>query len=309
MRGIDARQRDLIQDVANEGLSPYSISALEKDLHLVFILDRLRLSQAELPGLVLCGGTSLVKGHKLIARMSEDMDFKVAISSDFSTNKRSSFLSSLKGQITTLLAEDGFVVENVSAHNQNSFFSIELRYSPAFPIEAALRPHILVEFTAESPFSPPVFCRATSLLGLAVPEELHPVSFPCLQIEETVAEKLVAFLRRSRRNGWQSGEPRDSRLVRHVYDIGSIWLNGVEFSKVEAAFMNAMERDANKYALGDPEFLANPRMELANAADNLDTSALQVDYESFVKSLVAGPALSFNQAFEQFQSLVWELLR
>lgn len=309
MRGIDARQRDLIQDVVNEGLSPYSISALEKDLHLGFILDRLRLNHAELPDLVLCGGTSLVKGHKLIARMSEDMDFKVVIESDFSKSQRSLFLSRVKRQLSALLAEDGFAVEQVSAHNQNGFFSIGLRYSPAFPIQVALRPHILVEFTAESPFASPVMCQASSLLGLAVPEELRPVSFPCLQVEETVAEKTVAFLRRSRRTGWESGEPRDARLVRHLYDIGSIGLKGVEFTKVAAAFMNAVERDANKYGAGDPEFRANPRIELANAASNLDTSALQVDYEIFVKSLVAGPALSFHQAFEQFTALVRDLLR
>lgn len=309
MRGIDSRQRDLIQDVVNEGLSPYSISALEKDLHLSFILERFRSSQPELPGLVLCGGTSLVKGHKLITRMSEDMDFRVDIISDFSKNQRSLFLSGLKSQITSLLAGDGFVVENVSAHNQNSFFGLELGYSPAFPIEAALRPHVLLEFNAESQFSAPVVCHTNSLLGLAVPEELQFIAFPCLRVEETVAEKSVAFLRRSRKKGSESGEARDPRLVRHVYDIGSIGLSGVEFSKVEAAFVNAMERDARKYGAQDPEFRANPRMELARVADNLDTSALQVDYENFVRSLVAGPALSFNQAFEQFQSLVRELFR
>lgn len=309
MRGIDARQRDLIQDVSNEGLSSYSISALEKDLHLGSILGLFRLRHADLPEIVLCGGTSLVKGHKLIARMSEDMDFKVSVSSDSSNNKRASFLSRLKEQISTLLAEEGFVVENVSAHNRNSFFSIELRYSPAFTIEAALRPHILLEFTAEPPFLPPVFCQSGSLLGQSVPEELHPVSFPCLQVEETVAEKSVAFLRRSRRIGFASEESHDSRLVRHIYDIGSIGLNGVDFPQVDAAFANAMERDARKYVLGDPEFGANPRKELAQAADGLDISALNADYEVFVESLVAGPAVSFDQAFKQFHSLVGELLR
>jgi hypothetical protein len=309
LRGIDARQRDLIQDVVNEGLSPYPVSALEKDLHLSFILERLSSSQPELPGLVLCGGTSLVKGHKLITRMSEDMDFTVSVNSDVSKNKRSLFLSGLKRQITSLLADDGFVVENISAHDQNSFFSIELGYSPAFPIEAALRPHILLEFTAESPFLHPEVCHTTSLLGLAVPEDLPTVSFPCLQIEETIAEKSVAFLRRYRSSGSQSGQPRDRRLVRHVYDIGSIWGKGIEFSTVEAAFINAMERDARKYGLQDREFGANPRMELADVAHSLDTSALQVDYENFVKSLVAGSALGFDQAFERFQSLVRRLLR
>jgi predicted nucleotidyltransferase component of viral defense system len=309
LRGIGARQRDLIEDVVNEGLSLYPPSALEKDLHLSFILERLNSGQLELPGLVLCGGTSLVKGHKLIARMSEDMDFKVIVDSDVSKNRRSLFFSGLKRKITSLLADEGFVVERVSAHNRNSFFSIELGYSPAFPVEAALRPHILLEFTAESPFLPPVVCRTTSLLGLAVSEELHSVSLPCLNVAETVAEKSVAFLRRSRNRDSLPGESRDKRLVRHVYDIGSIGANAPELSALEAAFVNAARRDSAKYATQDPEFANNPKMELARALNNLDTSVLRADYEVFVESLVAEPALGFDQAFEQFLSLARKLLR
>ena len=82
----------------------------------------------------------------------------------------------------------------------------------------------------------------------------------------------------------------------------------MSFSAVEAAFMNAMERDARRYALRDPEYRANPRLELAHAAENLDTSVLEADYETFVKSLVVGPALSFTQAFEEFHHLVRRLL-
>lgn len=265
--------------------------------------------QLELPGLVLCGGTSLVKGHKLIARMSEDMDFKVVVDSDVSKNQRSLFFSGLTRKITSLLADEGFVVERVSAHNRNSFFSIEVGYSPAFPVEAALRPHILLEFTAESPFLPPVVCHTTSLLGRAVSEEMHSVSLPCLSIEETVAEKSVAFLRRSRNSDSPSGESRDKRLVRHVYDIGSIGANAREHSALEAAFVNATRRDSAKYATQDPEFAENPRMELGRALNNLDTSVLRADYEIFVESLVAEPALGFDQAFEQFLSLAKKLLR
>jgi len=73
-------------------------------------LERLRSSQLERPALVLCGGTSLVKGHKLIARMSEDMDFKVSVNSDFSKNQRALFLSGLNRQIISLFAHDGSVV-------------------------------------------------------------------------------------------------------------------------------------------------------------------------------------------------------
>lgn len=309
MRRVDASQRDLIRDVVNEGLSPYSVSALEKDLHLSAILERLRSSRSELPEIVLCGGTSLVKGHKLISRMSEDMDFKVVVDSDVSKNQRSLFLSGLKNEIALLLADEGFAVSKVSAHNQNSYFGIELEYSPSFPIEAALRPHILLEFTAETPFMPAVICRADSLLSLAVSEQQHSVSFLCLDVEETVAEKTVAFLRRTKNSAPQYDEPRDRRLVRHVYDIGTIGLTGVDLLAVQLAFDNAMHRDAAKFASQDPEFAKNPRLELARASANLDVTSLHADYEEFVDSLVAGPALGFNQAFHNFRELVGALLR
>lgn len=309
MRRVDASQRDLIRDVVNERLSPYSVSALEKDLHLSVILERLNSSQSELPGLVLCGGTSLVKGHRLISRMSEDMDFKVIVGSDLSKNQRSLFLSGLKHEIASLLGAEGFLVSNVSAHNRNHYFRIELEYSPSFPREAALRPHILLEFTAETPFLSAMVCQSNSLLGLAVSEELHSVSFPCLDVGETVAEKSVAFLRRSRNGGTRSEESRDRRLVRHVYDIGTIGLTGIDFQALQSAFDNAVGRDAVKYASQDPEFAKNPRAELARASTNLNLALLRADYEGFVDSLVAGPALGFDQAFENFRALVGELLR
>ncbi len=308
MRRVDANQRDLILDVVNEGLSPYSVSALEKDLHLSVILERLLSSGVELPGLVLCGGTSLVKGHRLISRMSEDMDFKVVVGPDCSKNQKSLFLSELKKKIASLLGDEGFLVSNVSAHDDNNFFRVELEYAPSFAREAALRPYILLEFTAQTPFLPPVVCQSNSLLGLAVSEELHAVSLPCLDVVETVAEKSVAFLRRSRKMEFRSEKSRDRRLVRHVYDIGTIVSTGIEFQPVQRVFDNALGRDAAKYASHDPEFAINPRLELARASANLDRALLQGDYVRFVDSLVAGPAISFDQAFENFRALVAELL-
>jgi len=309
LRGIDARQRELIEDAVNEGLTPYSVAALEKDLHLTFILERLHSSESLFSRLVLCGGTSLVKGHKLVARMSEDIDFRVAVDSGLSKSQRQVFLSGLRKRITSLLSSDGYVVEAVSAHDRNRFFHIELRYSPAFPLETALRSHILLEFTAESPFLTPVVCQSGSLLSLAVSEELRPFSLPCLDVRETVAEKTVAFLRRSRSITSQPDGSWDRRLIRHVYDVGSIVAQGVDYSTVEAAFVNAMNRDSIKYANQDPEFFADPRMVLTMAAENLNRDVLELDYGTFVESLVAGPALSFHEAFEQFGSLVQKLLQ
>jgi hypothetical protein len=308
LRRVDASQSDLIRDVVYEGLSPYSVSALEKDLHLSFILELFRSSQPVLQGIVLCGGTSLVKGHRLISRMSEDMDFKVIVDSDLTGNQRSMYLSGLKRKISSLLVDAGFLVSEVSAHDRNSYFRIELEYSPSFPREAALRPHILLEFTAETPLFPAPVCESNSLLGLAISQPLHSVAFACLEVEETVAQKSVAFLRRSRSSLSGSEEPRDRRLVRHVYDIGTIGTTGIELHEVQRAFDSALARDVAKFAAQDPEFARDPRMELARASAKLNRDLLHADYQDFVDSLVAGPALSFDQAFDNFRALAAELL-
>lgn len=205
LRGIDAQQADLIRDVVNEGLSPYVVAALGKDLHLTFILGRMDSSQPELPGLVLCGGTSLVRGQKLIARMSEDMDFKVSVDSEVSKNNRSLFLSGLKRQITSVLAEDGFVVENLSAHERNSFLAIERGYAPAFPIETALRPHILLEFTGESLFCARVL-RHHFTIGSGYPAGAALGVFPLPSSRRDCC----------RSSGTGPRKPWDPRLVRHV---------------------------------------------------------------------------------------------
>ncbi len=78
---------------------------------------------------------------------------------------------------------------------------------------------------------------------------------------------------------------------------------------LEATFANSIGRDSTRFANQDDEFAKNPTMELARALGNLDRSVLQADYESFVESLVAGPALGFDQAFDEFLSLVGKLLR
>ena len=167
----------------------------------------------------------------------------------------------------------------------------------------------MLEFTAESPFLTPVVCQSSSLLSLAVSEEIRPFPLPCFDVRETVAEKTVAFLRRSRSITSQAGGLWDRRLIRHVYDVGSIVAQGVDYSTVEVAFVNAMNRDSVKYANQDPEFSADPRMALARVAENLNIAVLELDYGTFVESLVAGPALSFREAFEQFGSLVQKLLQ
>ena len=99
MKTITAPEHNLILDVIGEGLTPLPAAALEKDLLVTEILQRIQpLDTGEIK-LVFCGGTALSKAHGLIERMSEDIDFKVFVPEGLSRSARSKQLSQLKNQL------------------------------------------------------------------------------------------------------------------------------------------------------------------------------------------------------------------
>lgn len=79
MRTITAHERNLILDVTGEGLTPLPAAALEKDVLITKVLEKLADIDVNGIQLIFCGGTCLSKAHGLIGRMSEDLDFKVVV--------------------------------------------------------------------------------------------------------------------------------------------------------------------------------------------------------------------------------------
>lgn len=63
---------ETIVEVRRTGLSELSSAIFEKDLLVTKILDLLQDFNWDEFSIVFCGGTSLSKGYKLIARMSEE---------------------------------------------------------------------------------------------------------------------------------------------------------------------------------------------------------------------------------------------
>ena len=76
-----------IAEVDRLGLSKLPPAIFEKDLLITRILGLLKtFNWGQFP-IVFCGGTALSKGHKLIQRMSEDVDFKVLVPPGLSRNQ------------------------------------------------------------------------------------------------------------------------------------------------------------------------------------------------------------------------------
>ena len=145
--------------------------------------------------------------------MSEDIDIKIVDLSNRNTSAIRQSLSHLKVAVTKAFVDSGFVVDTPQAMSANRYITFGLAYEPKFPSEVSLRPEIKVEFTY-APAHLPVVQRSISTLlfrDLGITEQ--SLEFTCNAMEETLAEKVLGFLRRASR--LISNQDGDERLVRH----------------------------------------------------------------------------------------------
>lgn len=307
MRSLSPEQVELIKAAANEGLSQFTAGALEKDVHLTEVLRALKLVETENLKLVFCGGTSLVKAYGYLNRMSEDIDIKVVNRSSRNTSAIRQSMSHLKVAVTQAFVDSGFVVNAPQAMSANRYITFDLRYEPKFPSEVSLRPEIKVEFTY-APAHLSVVQRSISTLlfrDLGMTEQ--PFEFTCNAIEETLAEKVLGFLRRSSK--LSSIQDSDERLVRHIHDVHILASMEPDLTATHRAFVLAVEEDVRKFANQDPAFSQNPKLMLETALQKARSdSQLKVSYLKFVEDLVAGGAPDFDAAFSTFTLLAHGLI-
>lgn len=222
MSVLNAPDRELIARAA--GALGVDESFVEKDWFVVqAIAELLATANADVAP-VFSGGTSLLKGHRLISRFSEDVDFKLALSSAFaglSRNQRRGRLSLFRDKLVDCWAARGFEIASVQTLNENAFIKIELAYPTRFADHLSLRPNILAEMTARSPRLPPVPRPIRSFVAefQSQPAELESVS--CVDPVETAADKLSALAWRTVARD-RSAADDDTTIVRHVYDLASL---------------------------------------------------------------------------------------
>lgn len=104
MRKLAPDQIELIDAFLAEGLSEkVSPALLEKDIHVTDALISIMAIEHAHTDFAFCGGTSLSKAHRLIARMSEDVDIKVILADvhRLTTSAQKRHLSLLKNKAAT----------------------------------------------------------------------------------------------------------------------------------------------------------------------------------------------------------------
>ena len=265
---------------------------------------------------VFCGGTSLSKGHRVLERMSEDIDFKLVLPEGWNRSQARRQLSGLRQQLAEHLRQAGFALPDagIIVLNENRYVCFALAYEPQFPLATALRAELRLDFTAHSPLLEPVNVEVQSLLGSFMPLDEQAITHQAVAMTETLVEKVVSFLRRTA--GWPEQlerNPDDEQLVRHLYDVHQLQTvlpSGAQAPlQLQPLFNQTVAGDQEKFGRQQPDFGCDPGGWLQKALDQLQSSGeLEELYERFVGELVWGPPVPFSAARDCFCSVAEELL-
>jgi len=105
-----------------------SEAVIEKDYYFTQVIHELSNVENEYFRLVFCGGTCLAKAHKLVQRMSEDVDFKIQLKSkeDFSKSRLKNELKEFRSLIRSKIVLPELLVTNDVTRNEGKYQQITL---------------------------------------------------------------------------------------------------------------------------------------------------------------------------------------
>ena len=298
--------QDLLEVQRHFGLP--SPALVEKDWYVVKALVAITSADTAPFHLVFGGGTALSRAHRLIRRMSEDIDLKI-VSASPPTRPA---LRRLRDTLTNALLEAGFRFdpqdpEHRESGNASRYTLYRLPYASVAAGQGILRPEIQIE-TAVWPLRlQPVERPVISFVAEAFSHPPEVPSIPCVALAETVAEKFVALTRRAGAEIAEAGGPRDPTLVRHIYDLHVIRRH-YDPAEVAALARTIMLADAKAYGHQFPAYRDDPAAETVRAVEGLkEDPDFATRYATFRRDMVYGESPEFETALATITALAGQL--
>jgi predicted nucleotidyltransferase component of viral defense system len=298
--------QDLLEVQQHFGLP--SPALVEKDWHVVKALRAINAADTAPARLVFGGGTALSRAHRLIRRMSEDIDLRIISDSPLTRPA----LRHLRDTITDALLAAGFQFdpqnpEHRESGNASRYTLYRLPYAPIAAGQGILRPEIQIE-TAVWPLRLPAIERPViSFVAEAFSRAPEVPAIPCVALAETVAEKFVALTRRAGAELADAGRPRDPTLVRHIYDLYVISAH-YDPGEVAALARTIMLADAKTYGHEFPAYRDNPVAETLRAVEGLAHDPdFAESYTAFRRDMVYGESPEFETALATITALAGRL--
>jgi predicted nucleotidyltransferase component of viral defense system len=300
MKKISLEQSNLILAVTAEGNTKLPPAALEKNIHLTDLLNQLFGVFDSEYTLIFCGGTSLSKCHGAIQRMSEDLDFKILELNPSSPLMKKSALSDLKLRIQNALVDLDFKILTSGADNNNRHFWFDLAYRGTFDVTASLRDAVKIEFTVANVFHELVELPIQTLLYAALGLKESNAVVSCLSLEQTVAEKVLAFLRKS-----IDTLNDDERIVRHVYDVHKLRDLNINLDEVSKCFQHAYLEDLERYPkmakISSLDFITNSLNRIEKECD------FENEFKKFVLELTYGDEVDYKTNMASYLRMAHEI--
>lgn len=347
MKKIPDELRSDIEDAATAGLLGNLPAAVaEKDQH---ITDALRaLAQIQVTHiaqqknrckgdlqpasitvatrLVFAGGTCLSKAHGLIERMSEDIDIKVCLDGvpdgyvlpkgHTDRARLGDLHRALEKRLTALgfeyVAHDD--EENPVSRDSRRYYCLLVSYGAHFQdVSGALRPQLKLELIHR----PLMLAGEVREMGYMLDQFItrqapQRFSMTCITVAETLAEKVLSFLRRCawKWDGHQRGE-FDTALVRHVYDVWRISRRQPDALEPACGIFAALIRkDVEEFNGQHPEFDQDPYAVLWRSLDSAaNHQGLRANFEQRLKPLLySSDKPDFQLCFAAFAAVAERLL-
>jgi Nucleotidyl transferase AbiEii toxin, Type IV TA system len=281
---------------------------VDKDWQVVQAMRALLAVDATPFRLVFAGGTCLARAHRLVERMSEDVDFKVVPPTDnMSNNQRRQALGRLRDRIVEKLTGAGFTLDQEPrSRDANQYTVFHLRTDGGAGEGGPLRPTIQIELSYALLREPTTQRPVASFVSQAYRRSPELDAVECVSVTETAAEKAVSLTRRTAMEIAGAGQAPDPTLVRHLYDLHRVRAQ-IETAQVAPLMRSIAVMDAEQFGHQHPAYREDIRGETRKALAHLSTDpGVRSRYENFVAAMVYGEALPFDTAIKTIQALVEE---
>lgn len=329
MKMISKEQYDLLNELSAEVSIPLQI--LEKDIlvtDLLYSLASIKVAHNGFKGnqqqydtginLVFAGGTCLSKAYGVLNRMSEDIDMKVLLDNNPSlrigVRGRMKALDSVLADIVVKL---GFIdsvddLDNYkTVRNGHKYVAIELPYESRFSAFDALRSSkVKLELSVRNLYLPTNQLNIGAIYQKHLKEPGSTFNLNCIDVQETLAEKVLCLLRRCAFY-WAELAGLDDSLSRHIYDIHCIVSKfGDNLDGAISMFPDLLRVELEEFnqhkVLND-----KPMDTLTSTLTRCENSQELIDqYKNKVDPLIyEGHEVAFEVAFSTFKNVATRLIK
>ena len=286
-----------------------------KDFHVVRVIKALAALDIAPFDLVFGGGTALARAHRIVRRMSEDVDFKIvprsAVPASRSALRRQ--LDRLRPQVSAALQAARFAFDPGDktiawARDEGQYAVWLLPYETHGEAGQGLRPTIKVELNYAPLRRATVTLPVRSFVAEAMGRPPEVPAVACVSIDETAAEKLISLTRRTAMEMAGVSRDPDPTLVRHIYDLHMMRAL-IDPAIVADLAQRIAVTDAAQFGHQYPAYAMDIPGETRKALEALRTDPLHRQrYTQFLADMVYGERVAFSAALEVVTALAGPML-